>query len=142
MKNTGLLYAYIGLSLCMILQAGCTGKASPEETNSEKPRTLASATAFINDRCPEMVDEETRLDSVLLNHEDQLIYYYSLPNKVSSGINPSAFNAFLLTGIIDNVRSNPDLRMHRDSSITFVFNYRGRNGELITEFSVAPERYR
>jgi len=142
MKNTGLLYGLMGLSLCMILQTGCTGKTSPEETNSEKPRTLASATAFINDRCPEMVDPETRLDSVLLNHEDQLIYYYTLPNKVSSGINPSAFNAFLLTGIINNVRSNPDLRMHRDSSITFVFNYRGRNGELITEFLVAPERYR
>jgi hypothetical protein len=142
MKNTGLLYAFMGLSLCMILQTGCTGKTSPEETNSEKPRTLASATAFINDRCPEVVDSETRLDSVLLSQEDQLIYYYSLPNMDGSGINPSAFTAFLLTEIIDNVRTNPDLRMHRDSSITFVFNYRGRNGELITEFSVAPERYR
>ncbi len=142
MKNTGLLYTLMGLSLCMILQTGCTGKTSSDETISEKPRTLASATAFINDRCPEMVDEETRLDSVLLNQEDQLIYYYTLPNKVGSGINPSAFNAFLLTEIIDNVRSNPDLRMHRDSSITFVFNYRGRKGELISEFSVAPERYR
>ena len=126
----------------MILQTGCTGKTSQEETISEKPKTLASATAFINDRCPEVVDTETRLDSVLLSQEDQLIYYYTLPNKESSGINPSAFNAFLLTEIIDNVRSNPDLRMHRDSSITFVFNYRDRKGELISEFSVAPERYR
>ena len=142
MKNTGLLYALMGVSLCIILQTGCTGKTSPEGTNSEKPRTLASATAFINDRCPEMVDHETRLDSVLLSHKDQLIYYYTLPNQESSGINPSAFQAFLLTEIINNVRSNPDMRMHRDSSITFVFNYRGRNGELITEFSVAPERYR
>lgn len=89
-----------------------------------------------------MVDTETRLDSVRLSRENQLSYYYTLPNKESSGINPSAFNAFLLAGIIDNVRSNPDLRMHRDSSITFVFNYRGRNGKLITEFSVGPERYR
>ena len=142
MKITGLLFALMGLSLCMILQTGCAGKISPEETISEKPKTLASATAFINDRCPEVVDSETRLDSVLLSQEDQLIYYYTLPNMESRGINPSAFNAFLLTGIIDNVRSNPDLRMHRDSSITFVFNYSGRNGELISEFSVAPERYR
>ena len=141
MKNTGLLYSLVGLSFYLILQTGCTGNTSPEVTVPEKPKSLASATALINDRCPEMIDPETRLDSVLLNQEDQLIYYYTLPNQESSGINPSAFQAFLLTNIIDNVRSNPDMRMHRDSSITFVFNYRGRNGEHISEFSVAPERY-
>ncbi len=142
MKNTGLLYALMGLSLCMILQTGCTGKTSPEETNSEKPRTLASATAFINDRCPEVVDPETRLDSVLLSQEDQLIYYYSLPNKVSSGINPPAFTAFLLPKIIENVRTNPDLKMHRDSLVTMVFNYLDGNGAFITEFMVGPDVYR
>ena len=132
----------MGLVLCITLQTACTGNTTPEETVPSKPNTLASATKFIDDRCPEVVDPETRLDSVRLSRENQLSYYYTLPNRVSSGINPSAFNAFLLTGIIENVRSNPDLRMHRDSSITFVFNYRDRNGELITEFSVGPERYR
>ena len=142
MKITEISYALMGFALCITLQTACTGNTSPEETLAAKPNTLASATELINDRCPEVVDSETRLDSVLLSRENQLIYFYTLPNKASSGINPSAFNAFLLTGIINNVRSNPDLRMHRDSSITFVFNYRGRNGELITEFSVGPERYR
>ena len=132
----------MGLALCITLQTACTGNTTPEETTPAKPNTLASATELINDRCPEVVDPETRLDSVLLSRENQLNYYYTLPNKEGRGINPSAFTAFLLTGIIDNVRSNPDLRMHRDSSITFVFSYRDRNGELITEFSVGPERYR
>lgn len=89
-----------------------------------------------------MVDPETRLDSVLLSPEGQVYYYYTLPNKVSSGINPSSFTAFLLPGIIENVRYNPDLRMHRDSSLTFIFNYTGRGGALITEFMVGPERYK
>ena len=142
MKIAKISYVLMGLAICITLQTACTGNTTPEETVPAKPTTLASATEFINDRCPEVVDSETRLDSVLLSKENQLSYYYTLPNKESSGINPSAFNAFLLTGIINNVRSNPDLRMHRDSSITFVFNYRGRNGELITEFSVGPERYR
>jgi len=132
----------MGLAICMTLQTACTGNTSPEETLPAKPTTLASATKLINDRCPEVVDPQTRLDSVLLSRGNKLSYYYTLPNKESGGINPSAFNAFLLTEIIDNVRLNPDLRMHRDSSITFVFNYRDRNGELITEFSVGPERYR
>ena len=142
MKIAKISYALMGLAICITLQTACTGNTSPEETLLSKPTTLASATELINDRCPEMVDSETRLDSVLLSQENQLSYYYTLPNKEGSGINPSAFNAFLLPGIVENVRSNPDLRMHRDSSITFVFNYRGRNGELITEFSVGPGRYR
>ena len=142
MKIAEISYALMGFALCITLQTACTGNRTPEETVPAKPNTLASATELINDRCPEMVDPETRLDSVLLSRENQLSYYYTLPNKGSRGINPNSFTAFLLPGIIDNLRSNPDLRMHRDSSITFVFNYRGRNGELITEFSVGPERYR
>jgi len=142
MKITKISYFLLGLALCITLHTACTGNTSPDETNPAKPTTLASATKLINDRCPEVVDPETRLDSVRLSRENQLIYYYTLPNKGSSSINPNAFNAFLLTGIIENVRLNPDLRIHRDSSIIFIFNYRDRYGELITEFSVGPERYR
>jgi len=132
----------MGLALCITLQTACTGNTTPEETHPTKPTTLASATKLINDRCPEVVDPETRLDSVWLSQENQLIYYYTLPNKESSSINPSAFHAYLLTEIIDNVRSNPDLRMHRDSSLIFVFSYRDKAGEMITEFEVGPGRYK
>ena len=107
-----------------------------------KPETLASATELINERCPEWVDSESRLDSVLLSQEGEVYYYYTLPNREGRGINSSSFTAFLLPEIIDNVRSNPDLRMHRDSSLTFIFNYTGRGGEFITEFKVGPERYK
>ena len=89
-----------------------------------------------------MVDPESRLDSVLLSNRDHLTYYYTLTERDKLDINPAAFKAYLLPGIIDNIRSNPELRMHRDSSVTVVFNYLDRNGELITEFSVGPERYR
>ncbi len=142
MKITGILFTLLGLSLCMTLHTGCTGKTSSEDTSWTKPKTLASATELINDRCPEWVDPESRLDSVLLSQENQIYYYYALPNKNGHDINPVSFNAFLLPGIIENIQSNPDLRMHRDSSLTFIFNYTGRGGELISEFMVGPERYK
>ena len=142
MKITGIYYALMGISLCMTLQTACTGKTRSEETTPEKVNTLASATEIINSRCPEMVDSESRLDSVLLSDGEQLTYYYTLLERDKININPSAFNAYLLPGIIDNIRTNPDLRMHRDSSVTMVFNYRDRQGEFITEFLVGPQRYR
>jgi len=142
MKITGIIYALMGLSLGLALQTGCTGRSTTEEMIPETPPTLASATEIINNRCPEWVDPESRLDSVLLSHEGQLYYYYTLPNKDGAEMNPTAFGAFLMPKIIENIHYNPDLKMHRDSSVTMVFNYRGRNGELITEFSVGPEMYR
>jgi hypothetical protein len=141
MRTTGIFYALMGISLSFALQTACTGKTSSEETTSEKSITLASATELISSRCPEMVDPETRLDSVLLSNGDHLTYYYTLTERDKININPSSFTAFLLPKIIENIHFNPDLKMHRDSSVSMVFNYHDRNGEFITEFSVGPERY-
>jgi len=126
----------------MTLQTACTGKTASEETTPEKANTLASVTEIINSRCPEMVDPESRLDSVLFSDGGHLAYYYTLIERDKININPAAFNAYLLPGIIDNIRRNPELRMHRDSSVTMVFNYRDRQGEFIMEFLVGPDRYR
>lgn len=141
MRITRIVYALLGISLCMTLQTACTGKVRPEESSQGKSRTLASETERINSRCPEWVDPESRLDSVILRQQG-LYYYYSLPNKDNSGINSNAFAAFLLSEIVENIHFNPDLKMHRDSGVVMFFSYLDRSGELITEFSVGPERYR
>ena len=125
----------------ILLQAACTGNPKPVESLPWIPEDLASATKIMNDRCPEMVDPETRLDSVVLLSEG-LMYFYTLPNKDNSGIASNAFAAYLMPEIIDNIRTNPRMEMFRDSSITMFFNYLDREGELITDFSVKPEQYR
>jgi len=141
MKISGNTVTLPGVLLLILLQAACTGNPNPVESLPWIPTDLASATKLINDKCPEMIDPETRLDSVLLLPEG-LSYFYTLPNKDKPGINSIAFKAFIIPEIIDNIRTNPNLEMFRDSSITMVFNYRDRNGELITEFSVKPGQYR
>jgi len=82
------------------------------------------------------------MDSVNLSQEGELYFYYTLPNKLKSGINPQAFTAFMLPEIVRNVRVNRDLKMHRDSSVMMKFNYRDQNGELIADFALSPEGYR
>lgn len=135
MRITGIFYALIGISLCMTLQTGCADKSVPE-------KTLATATNVLNARCPEMVDQETRLDSVLLSPEGKLTYHYTLLYREKSTINVKSFSGFLMPSIVNNVRLNPDLKMHRDSSVTMVFIYLDRNGEFVTEIPLTPERYR
>jgi len=89
-----------------------------------------------------MVDQETRLDSVVLSPEGRLEYYYTLLYREKRSMNTGALTGFLIPGITDNVRTNPDLRMHRDSSVVMAFNYRDRNGEFVTEIVIQAEQYR
>jgi hypothetical protein len=141
MKISRIINTLTGFCLMVLLQVACTGNPKPVESLPWIPTDLASAAKLINDRCPEMVDPETRLDSVILSPEG-LMYFYTLPNKDHSGIASSAFEAYLLPEIIDNIRTNPRMEIFRDSLVTMSFNYLDRKGELITEFTVEPELYR
>jgi hypothetical protein len=141
MKASKIIYALLGSCMIIMLQSACTGNPNPVESLPWVPTNLASAAKQINDKCPEWVDPETHLDSVVLMPEG-LKYFYTLPNKDKSGIASNAFNAYLMPRIIDNIRTNYRLEMFRDSSITILFNYLDRKGELITDFSVGPEQYR
>jgi len=140
MKNHRITYILAGLSLLLILQNGCKPRSSTEEGLPWIPDNLVEATELINEKCPEWVDPESRLDSVKLGPEG-LTFFYSLPNKDGSTFNAEAFKAYLLPGIIDNIQTNNRLKMHRDSSVTMIFNYLDRNGALVTEFSVKPKGY-
>ena len=70
---------------------------------------------------------------------DWYIAIYNLSNYKSNEIIPKNLRG--LNGC-NAIKLYPDLKMHRDRSVTLIFNYHDGNGELITEFSVGPERYR
>lgn len=135
MKSTGLFLALIGTAFCLTLQKSCT-EATPPGNN------LDTATMIINGRCPEMVDRETQLDSVVLSADDHLVYYYTLLYREKKSVNVKAFKGFIWPAIATNVRENPALSMHRDSSLIMDFIYRDRDGESITTISIKPEDYR
>lgn len=130
----------VGLFIVILLQAACSGNREPVDGLPWIPRDLASSARILNDRCPEMIDPESRLDSVRLQAEG-LHFYYTLPNKEKDQIPSGPFTAYVLPGIVDNIQTNPRMEMFRDSSVVMLFRYLDRNGELITEFSVGPERY-
>lgn len=140
MKKPVNKFAPAVLSFLMLLQLACSGNREPVDSLPWVPTDLASSARVLNDRCPEMIDPESRLDSVLLL-EQGLCFYYTLPNKLKDEIPTGPFTAYLLPGIVDNIQTNPKMEMFRDSSVLMLFRYLDRNGELITEFSVGPERY-
>jgi hypothetical protein len=81
MKNSRATYVLSGLFLLLALLNGCKPKNYVEEGLPWVPENLAEATELLNRNCPEWIDPESRLDSVVLLPEG-LTFYYSLPNKI------------------------------------------------------------
>jgi len=135
MKKSRIFFALVVTAVFLILQPGCADNPAPT-------RTLKTATSVLNGRCPEMVDQETRIDSIVLTTEGQLEYYYTLLFREKRGMNTAALTGFLIPGITKNVHDNAGLRMHRDSSVSMDFIYRDRYGEFIMKISLGPEDYR
>jgi hypothetical protein len=145
MKITGLVYNLLGTILILTFQTGCAGDSDHGKRHARRAipeRNLVTATSRLNSRTPEMIDPETRLDSVLLSDEGHLTYYYTLIGRDKRTINEDAFQGYIFPLIVNNIHANPDLRMHRDSGVVMDFYYRDRNGEPVTEISIGPDRYR
>lgn len=141
MKIIRTIIIFVGILVGILILADIIRNRKADHSIPWVPEDLEAATEVLNSTTPEMIDPETRLDSVMLSQGGQLFYYYTLTEREGRTVDPTAFNAYMIPEVIDNVRRNPYLKMHRDSSLTIVFNYRDRNGLFITEFFIGPKDY-
>jgi len=42
---------------------------------------------------------------------------------------------------INNVKTNPDLKIYRDNKVTMAYNYKDKNGIFVLKISVTPGLY-
>ncbi len=92
-------------------------------------------------KCPIMVDQETRLDNAIALPENSLQYNYTLVNIESTEVNPDTVKKYIEPGIINLVKSSPDMKIYRDNKTTIIYNYRDKNGVFILKLVVTPEMY-
>ena len=95
----------------------------------------------LNKQTPMQIDEYMRLDSAASKGTTNLIYYYSLFDMDKSEVNLDTVNKYLRPGIIENVITNPDLKVFRDNNITLDYIYYDKSGKFVTEISATPELY-
>ncbi len=104
-------------------------------------KAMMKAASELNKNCPIMVDKETRLDNAvaLPNHVFQ--YNYTLLNMVKDSINIQQFEAYMKPIILNNVKTNPDLKAYRDNKITMDYYYKDMHGVFITKISITADQY-
>jgi hypothetical protein len=104
-------------------------------------KVLTETANQVNKSCPVIIDKETRLDGVLALPDHIFQYNYTLVNKGKSEVNADTLKAYLEPRIVNNTKTNPDLKGFRDNKTTLVYNYSDKNGVFIFKITVTPDLY-
>ena len=93
-------------------------------------KVMMEAASKINESCPIMVDQDTRLDNAIALPENILQYNYTLVNWVKDSVDLKAFEDYMQPMILNN-----------DNKTTMAYNYKDMNGVFITKISITADQY-
>jgi hypothetical protein len=103
---------------------------------------LKNAAFELNKETPIQIDQYMRLDSASTKGKTNFIYYYTLLEVEKFEVNLDTVNKYLRPNIIENVKSNSELKVYRKNNITMDYNYYDKNGIFVTEISITPDLYK
>jgi hypothetical protein len=103
---------------------------------------MIKAAIELNKKLPVQVDKFSRLDSAATKSKSSFTYYYTLLNIEKSEVYPDSVYKYMKPGIIENIKTNPDLKMYRDNDITMEYRYYDKNGDFAVNISVPPNLYK
>jgi hypothetical protein len=148
LKNTFLRYLFTGGTTVMafLIFIRFVGFVNPYLTNLASPfvleQQLKDGALVVNRTCPQMVDSETRLDSTNVVKEKTFSYYYTLVNRSKKDIDEVSFRQLLTPNLIQNIRTNEQLRFMRINQVTMVYNYLDKNGVKVLDIQITPYDYK
>lgn len=103
--------------------------------------TMMRAASELNKSCPMMVDQETRLDNAVSLPGNIFQYNYTLINIEKTAIDIDGLVSHLQPNIINNVKTNPDMKINRENKTTMAYSYKDKHGEFLFKISVTPDKY-
>ncbi len=104
-------------------------------------QVMIVAASELNKTCPIMVDQETRLDNAIALPENSFQYNYTLVNIENKEVNAEDLKKYIEPGIINLMKTSPDMSFYRDNKTTMIYNYRDKNGVFVLKLTVTPEMY-
>jgi hypothetical protein len=111
-----------------------------------KPPTLdkqmMQIASELNKSCPIMVDAETQLDNAVALPDNTFQYNYTLVSMERASVDISELENYLQPTILNNIKTNPDLKTFRDNDVIMAYNYKGKNGEHLFKLTFKPENYK
>jgi hypothetical protein len=95
----------------------------------------------INKSCPMMIDSETRLDNTVAMPDKVFQYNYTLVNLDKSQVDTVSAKKYLETNIVNQVKTNPQMKYQRDHQWILNYLYKDKNGIYLLMINVTPDKY-
>ncbi len=95
-----------------------------------------------NQKCPMMIDSETRIDGIEVKKPNTILYKYTLMNVSVENVDTTLFEAALRPGIVNTLKTNPDLKEMRDLKANFEYYYKDKKNKFIYSFTITPIDYK
>lgn len=112
------------------------------DTSISFDKAMIKVADKINENCPFMIDSETRLDNAVVLPNNTFQYNYTLINIAKEDFNITPFKEYLEPTIINNIKTNPDMKNFRDNETTLVYYYKDKSGVFLTKIIVTPDMYK
>lgn len=104
-------------------------------------KVMMKMASEMNESCPIMIDQATRLDNVAALPDNTLQYNYTLIGWVKDSVDLNAFEAYMQPMLLNQIKTNPDLKIYRDHETTLAYSYKDMNGAFIQKFSISADMY-
>ncbi len=101
--------------------------------------TLASE---LNKSYPIMVDAQTQLDSSLALPNNIFQYNYTFVNIETATVDTNEFKDYMEPNILEQVKTNIQVKYFRDNNVTLNYLYRDKNGQYVALITITPEMYK
>jgi hypothetical protein len=121
------------------------GKASIEyfypksESINEKLGLMANE---MNKKAPIVVDKDTRFDNVNALLDKTVQFNYTLINHLKKDIDINQLKINLRLPILNNIKTNPDLKFFTDNKVTMEYVYRDKVGVSLFKLQFKYDDYK
>tara|TARA_R110000868_G_scaffold88008_2_gene245574 strand:- start:1835 stop:2242 length:408 start_codon:yes stop_codon:yes gene_type:complete len=122
------------LLLCASLLSPFMSHGAQTESERALSILLSNAVTEINVKGPQILDEETRLDSAA-TFKNVIIYNNTMLNYAAAQLDVNQFNAIIEEVVLGTLCANKGLQSFIDLGVVMVYRYQGNDGQYITELS-------
>ena len=127
-------FKILTLLLCTLLMACEDPTANTEE--------LKQIVADFNQKCPQTLDSETRIDGLEFKEPNTLTYKYTLLNLNVLTLDTHQFYIAMWPGLLSTIKVSAEMKKLRDNDATIEYDYRDKAGKPVYLFKIAPKDYK
>ncbi len=104
-------------------------------------KDLMQLVSEYNKQAPFMIDANTQFDNIMLLPGNKIRYTFTAVNMTKDEIDVDAAKDEQATMLINQIRTNPQMKIFRKNKVSFSLLYKDKDGDFIYELAITPDMY-